>query len=247
MSSTYTRNSNRISSKNISFNKSAAPTSGAANTLNSKQDTLAKQLEILENQHQQILAQAESDRQRMIDDAKKQSLDIERSAYEEGYSQGLKNGQEDGYKDAYEKATEQATLEFESKIKEATDILLSSKSFLTDMAISKKSDIINLSIAIAEKVLLREFEDKDSLNNIFETVLLEIKDKKSLVIKVNPLHKESIEKQIRDLKDEYSLTDDIHVMGLSSIDKGNALIETENGEISVGLEVALESIKTELL
>lgn len=247
MSKTYSRNSNIISSKNISFNKNVAPANASATSNNSLSDTLEKQLEILESQHQQILAQAESDKQRILDDAKKLSLDIEKSAYEEGYSQGLKNGHEDGYKDAYEKAVIDANLEFEDKIKEATDLLLSSKTFVSDLAISKKNEIIGLSIAIAEKVLARELESKDSLEGIFDKTLLEIKDKKSLVIKVNPLYKESIEKKISDLRDELSLTDDIHVMALSSIEKGNVLIESENSTISVGLDVALESIKTELL
>lgn len=250
MALTYSRNSNLLSSKNVSFNKKVAPEQSSATSnkkLSDKQDALEKQLEILENQHKQILAQAESDKQKILDDAKKLSLDIEKTAYEEGYSQGLKNGHEDGYKDAYEKAMQEATLEFESKIKEATDILLSSKSFILDLATTNKNEIINLAITIAEKALLKEVEDKAALDNIFCNALTEMKDRKSLVVKVNPTHKESIEKKVSSLKNELSLTDDIHVMGLSSVDEGNILIESENGTIAAGLDVALENIKAELL
>lgn len=253
MAITYNRNSNLISSKNLSFNKTAAPvypgatSNNSNNKLSEKQSTLEKQIEILENQHKQILAQAEFDKQKILDDAKKLSLDIEKSAYEEGYSQGLKNGHEDGYKEAYEKGLQDATNEMESKLKEATDIFISSKSFVENLAISNKDEIIKLSIVIAEKVLAKELKDENSLDAIFENALLELKDKKSLVIKVNPLHKYSIENKVSKLKDELSLTDDIHIIGLSSINEGDALIETEKGTLSIGISVVLENIKAELL
>lgn len=248
MASTYTRNSNLLSSKNVSFNKKTVlGNSSTKNNLNEKQTTLEKQLEILEMQHMQIVAQAESDKQRILDDAKKASLDIEKTAYEEGYSQGLKNGYEDGYKEAYEKTVEETQFEFDEKIKEATEILLSSKSLVSDFAITKKSEILNLALVIAEQVLSKELKKSKSMDSIFEKALLEVKDKKSLVIKVNPTHKESIEAKIKSLKDELSLTDDIHVMGLSSVKQGDAIIESESGTILVGLNVALDNIKAELL
>ena len=253
MTITYSRNSNLLSSKNVSFSKKVAPvypgatTNNSNNKLSEKQNTLEKQIEILENQHKQILAQAEFDKQKILDDAKKLSLDIEKSVYEEGYAQGLKNGYEDGYKEAYEKGLQDASNDMESKLKEATDILLSSRSFVENLAISNKDEIINLSIAIAEKVLAKELKSKKSLDAIFENALLEVKDKKSLVIKVNPLYKSSVESKVSKLKDELSLTDDIHIIGLSSINEGDALIESENGTLAVGLNVVLENIKTELL
>lgn len=248
MAVTYSRNSKLLSSKNISFNKRAElENSNKNNALNDKQNALKKQLEIIDNQHKQILAQAESDKQKILEDAKKLSLDIEKKAYENGYTQGLKNGHEDGYKEAYEKGLKESSLEFESKIKEATEILLSSKSFVSDLAISSKDEIINLAIIIAERVLAKELKDKKALDSIFENALIEVKNKKSLVIKVNPLYKKSIEEKVDSLKEELSLTDDIHIMGLSSINEGDALIESENGTISVGLNVVLDNIKTELL
>lgn len=252
MSLTYSRNSNRISSKNVSFKKGVAPENSSAthnnsNKLSDKKSALEKQLEIIDNQHKQILAQAESDKQRILEDAKKLSLDIEKKAYEEGYTQGLKNGHEDAYKDAYEKGIQEINAQYDTKIKEATDILLSSKSFVCDLAISNKDEIINLAMTIAKKALGKELKDEKALDSIFENALLEVKDRKSLVIKVNPLYKESIEKQVEGLKEELSLTDNIHIMGLSSIDEGDVLIESESGTILTGLNVALDNIKAELL
>lgn len=250
MALTYTRNSNLLSSKNVSFNKKPVLDKTKSNTdaiLNEKQIALEKQLEVLELQHSQILAQAESDKQKILDDAKKASIDIEKNAYEEGYSQGLKNGYEDGYKEAYDKTVEETQFEYEEKIKEATDILLSTKSFVADLALSKKSEILNLSLVIAEQVLAKEFKKPKSMDALFEKALNEVKDKKSLVIKINPIHEDSIKSKVKSLKDEFSLTDDIHVIGLSSVNQGDAIIETESGSILVGLSVTLDNIKAELL
>ena len=112
---------------------------------------------------------------------------------------------------------------------------------------SKKNEILNLALTIAEQILSKELKKSKSMDSLFEKALLEVKDRKSLVIKVNPIHKESIEAKIKALKDELSLTDDIHVMGLSSVNQGDAIIESESGTVLVGLNVALENIKAELL
>lgn len=245
------RNSNILSSKNVIFNK---PTeyehSNFSNTsinLNDKQLALIEQLNILEKQHEQIIAQAESDKQRILDDAKRASVDIEKNAYEDGYSQGVKNGYEDGYKEAYEKAIDDAKTEVEVKIQEATDILLSSKSIISDYALSKRDEIIDLALSIAQQVLAKEIAKPDSMDAIFEKAIFEAKDRKSLVIKVNNQNRNTIEEIVSSLKDELSLTDDIHIISLSSIKEGDAIIESENGSITVGISVALENIKAELL
>ena len=246
------RTSNLLSSKNLVFNK----TTQESKNLNNKEDfinlsdkhlALIEQLNILEKQHEQIVAKAESDKQKILDDAKEASIIIEKNAYEDGYSQGLKNGYEDGYKEGYNKVLSDTKIEVEAKIKEATDILLSSKSLIVDYAVEKKSEIINLALSIAETVLAKEIKKTNSVNSIFEKAILEMKDKKSLVIKVNPKNKESMEKTINSFKEELSLTDDIRIISLSSINEGDAIIESENGSVIVGVSVALENIKAELL
>lgn len=252
MSYKYSRNSNLLSSKNVIFNKHIKkqkelnPKESSID-LSDKHLALIQQLDVLEKQHEQILAQAESDKQKILNDAKRASIDIEKNAYEDGYSQGLKNGYEDGYKEAYNKALEETEAIVEAKIKEATEILLSSKSILTDYAMDNKSEILNLAVSIAEQVLAKEIEKSNSMDAIFENAILEIKDKKSLVIKINPKNKESMENKINALKDELSLTDDIHIISLSSVEEGDVIIESENGTILAGISVALENIKAELL
>lgn len=246
------RNSNVLSSKNVIFSK---PTqeyehsnfTKSTTALNTKQLALIEQLEIIEKQHEQIIAQAETDKQKILEDAKRASIDIEKNAYEEGYSQGLKNGFEDGYKEAYDKALSEAQVEIDSKIQEATEILLSSKDIISDYALSNKDEIINLAMTIAEKVLAKEIEKPESIDAIFEKALLEVKDKKSLVVKVNSNNRKTMEDIINSFKDELSLTDDIHIVTLSSIKDGDVVIETENGIITTGINVALENIKSELL
>ena len=252
MSYRNSRNSNLLSSKNVVFNMHIQEQANLnyredLRNLSDKHLALIEQLNILEKQHEQILAQAESDKQRILDDAKRASIDIEKNAYEDGYSQGLKNGYDDGHKEAYNKILEETKNEVEAKIKEATDILLSSKSIVKDYAMDKKSEILSLALSIAEQVLAKEIQKPDSMDSIFEKAILEIKEKKSLVVKVNPNNKKSMENTINSLKEELSLTDDIHIISLSSVSEGDAIIESENGTVVVGISVALENIKSELL
>ena len=240
----YGANRNLLSSSNVTLNKAEKKsTSNSQNTLDERQDFLEAQLAIIEKQHNQILEQAESDKQRILEDAKKMSLSIEKTAYDEGYSQGLKNGYEDGHK----KALKDAFSECKLKIDEATNILLSSKNLVKELADNNKEEIIKLAISIAEHVLSKEVKDKEALEAIFNNIASELENKKSIVIKVNPIHKDSIERQVKSLKNEYSLTDDIHILAIYSVKEGNAIIELDDGTISVGYDTVIENIKAELL
>jgi flagellar assembly protein FliH len=248
MAQTYTRNSNILSFKDVSFAKPVVlEEPETANPLTVKQTEIERQLLKLEKQHKEMLVQTETDKQKILEEAKKASLEIEKNAYEEGYAQGLKNGHEDGYKEAYDKRMEETKEEFDSMIDEATKILLSSQSLVSDYALTKKEEIINLSLNIASQILAKELKKTSSMDALFEKALIEVKDRKTLVIKVNPKYKDSITKQISSLKDELSLTNDINVLGISSIQEGDLIIESEKGTVVTGVDTAFENIKAELL
>ena len=61
------------------------------------------------------------------------------------------------------------------------------------------------------------------------------------------MYKDNIEKEFELFKEETSLKSSVFVIADDSIDKGNAIIQKENGRIIVGIDCAMEKLKEELL
>lgn len=200
-----------------------------------------------ENRYEEIIKTAQDERLKIIEDSKNEALDIEKKAYEKGHSQGVKNGYEDGYKEAYEDNIEKAKIEANKIIENANDILFEAKEHVTNYMKENKENILNLSISIAEKVLKEKFTDISYMDNMLINIIEEYELKENFVIKVNPLYKESLDKQIIELKESYKVNGDVFVLGDESIEEGNAVIDTLKGKLIIGIDCVIDKVKEELL
>ena len=110
-----------------------------------------------------------------------------------------------------------------------------------------KKNILAMGISIAEKVLRRKFEDEESMDLLILDVIKEYELKENFVIRVNSIYKESLDKQILELKESQSIDKNVFVVCDESIEKGNALIESLKGKLIVGIDDVLNKVKEELL
>ena len=236
-----------ISSKNISIGKRVElnPFNSTQN-LQKKAEDIEKHILQVESQHNQILKQLEFEKNKIIENTKNLSQQIEKDAYQKGYEEGQANGYEDGYKEAYDENIERARFESEAILQEASQTLLQVNQSMEKYIKENKANIINLALSIAEQVLREKFEDVDSMNTLVEKAILEYRAKKSIVIKVNPLYKEELVKKTKSLKEVHNITDDIFVLGYEGIEKGNVIIETEKGSIASGIDTVLDTLRKEL-
>ncbi|MFR1075495.1 MAG: hypothetical protein ACLSEL_03135, partial [Romboutsia timonensis] len=78
-------------------------------------------------------------------------------------------------------------------------------------------------------------------------VIKEYELKENFVILVNPIYKESLDKQILELKENNLINKDVFILSDESVDKGNALIESLNGKLVIGIDDVIGKIKEELL
>ena len=60
-------------------------------------------------------------------------------------------------------------------------------------------------------------------------------------------NKESLDKQILELKENSLINKDVFILSDESVDKGNALIESLNGKLVIGIDDVIGKIKEELL
>jgi flagellar assembly protein FliH len=200
-----------------------------------------------EQRYEQIIKKAQEERFKIIEASKSEALGIEKKAYEQGHNQGLKNGYEDGYKEAYEDNIEKAKLEASEIIENANDTLFEAKEHVLSYMKENKERILDLSISIAEQVLREKFNDTSSMNSILINIIEEYELKENVVVKVNPLYKESLDNQIIELKENYKINGDVFILSDESIKQGNAVIDTLKGRLIIGIDTVLDKIKEELL
>lgn len=217
-------------------------------------DRLIREREDIENkikevkeEYEKIFKELEEKREIMISEANEQAKIIEKQAYELGYEQGTKNGYEDGYKEAYEKNVDKAMEESRRIREEGYSTLLEIHNEAEAYIIENKKSILEIGITIAEQVLRDKFEEKDAMNSLLENVIKEFNQKKDLIIKVNPIYIEELQKSVKEMVDRFDLSQKIFVISDGAIEKGNAEIETTGGRLTVGIDSVLEKVKAELL
>ena len=190
--------------------------------------------------------EAKEEYKRVIE-ANENSKVIEKKAYELGYEQGLKNGYEDGYKESYEQNIEKALKESEEIKQEGYNTLLNIKNEAKSYIKENKESIINISISIAEQVLREKFKDVKLMEAMLNNIIAEYDLKNDLVIKVNPLYKEELQKNIDEEISKNNLSQKIFIIPDLGVKEGNAVIETESGKLIVGIDSVLDKVKEELL
>lgn len=211
------------------------------------EEELNTKLKKSEDDYNEIISKAYEEKEEIINIAKEDIKIKEKEAYEKGYSEGRENGYEDGYKEAYDDNIEKAKLDATNIINEAENVLSNAQETVVSYLKENKQNIIDLILTISEKVLREKFKELDSINSLVTTAIGEYELKRNFVIKVNPIYKESLKEQIQFLKATKKVESEVFLLCDSNVEEGNAIIESENGKITVGIDSILERIKEELI
>ncbi|MBO3445069.1 hypothetical protein [Clostridium sp. CCUG 7971] len=215
--------------------------------LTKKDEELKSKILEAENKYKEMLSKANEESLNIIEESKNKASEIEKNAYEQGYNQGSKNGYEDGYKEAYEDNVEKAKTDAENILKNANNVLEEAKNYVIEYLKENKKQILELSVSIAEQVLREKFTETSFMDNMILNVIEEYELKENFIIKTNSIYKESLQKQILELKESYKINGEIFVLGDESVEQGNAIIETSKGKLIIGVDSVLKEIKEELL
>ncbi len=193
-----------------------------------------------------IIEEAQQKKQKIETEAEINAQKVEKEAYEKGYAQGINNGKEDGYKQAYEETIEKAKEEAANIIERAEQILKGAERDYNNYLTSKKNDIIDLALNIAENIVRKKLEKNNSMNELIEEALRLSKGEESVVIKINPSYVDELKKYVDKWKIEYSIKHEIFMLPDDSMEKGNAIIEKNSGVVKIGVDIGMEQIRKAL-
>jgi flagellar assembly protein FliH len=203
-------------------------------------ESLAKNMiENARKQSEAILQKAYEEAKKIQDDASAAAKELQQRAYNEGYSEG----QLEGFNKAYHETIERARAESENIVNNAEELLKSAKDEYDNYVQSKFNELNDLIVAIAEKVLKRQFEDKEAIGNMIYETLEISKGSRSFIIRCNERYVEELKSQIFSWKEQLGFTGDIFVIKDENLELGNAIIDKGNGKIEVGIKFALCRIR----
>lgn len=196
-----------------------------------------------EEMAQEILADAEKKKNEILKSANEKSALMEKKAYETGYLQGKNNGFEDGKKEAYESIVPKAQEEANNIIEKAENVLKNAENNYKEYIEEKQNDILKLAVKIAEQVLRKELVDNGEIANLVNEAIKVSKIEENIIIKCNSVHEEVLKKHIEMWKNKYSISGEIFILPVDSMEPGNAIIEKNNGIVKVGIDTGLEKVK----
>ena len=194
---------------------------GSSGSASSGGKVIKKDVHDAREQKKKILGEAEEEATGIIDKAKADAEKIRSEARDEGYEEG---------------------------IGKLNDLLLEFHRKRDRMIEDSRSDLLRLSVRIAEKVLGRELEEnEDALADIVIKAIRGIRHEKRIQIRVHPDDLEKIRSKRQKLLDEVGAGKELEFQEDRSVSPGGCIVETDLGIIDARLDTQLRVLERALL
>lgn len=202
---------------------------------------------------EELMRQTESERRTVIQMAEAQADDIRQEAREEGrgsgYAEGLRQGMEEGRRKAFDEAQE----ECEAMLDQARLVKVRAKTVLEaaherslSRADRKRSEIIDLSIAIAEKIICAELNAaRELMIGMAEEACQEFKKRKHIIMNVHPVNTELFEASVSAFS-QICPNAEFVILPDEGIEENGCVIESDTTVLDAQVTVQLENIRRAL-
>lgn len=222
-------------------------------------EIIEKLLEEARVKGEEIISKAEEEANKIIESAHKAYEDrldianekakkIYQESKEEGYDAGYEMGLEKGYKEGYEAGYKEGKEEANKLIEEAlcikNDYIKTRSNLLKEL----EQEIIQLVIAIYEKVIYKKVEEDEELivsliaNGIDN---LEVSEKLTIIVSKEDYEMVNRSKDI--ILAKASLINDLEIRVNSNMEKGDCILETSKGSVDVSIKDQLKEVKELLI
>jgi len=210
------------------------------------------------NESEKLLSNAKSEVDKRLQEANKQAQDIkkqtrqkaEESGKEEGFrkgkEEGLKIGKEEGYKKGYQDGISKGKDEYRDAIesikKLANEVLSQRESVLQET----ESDLIELVISIAEKVINEKISKNEVVYNNVKKALEYAINSESILVRINPEDLATLGKYREEFLTIVGESTSFEIIEDENIDKGGCVLDTNLGQIDARISSQMEVIKGSL-
>jgi flagellar assembly protein FliH len=196
---------------------------------------------------QVIKKKAEDEAEKLVSDAK-QSADEMTEKVESEIAEIRKKAEEEGYETGREAGYAEGQVEVERLVQQLHAIIDKTIEKRNDIIDESETQIINLVIMIAKKVVkvISENQKNVVVNNVIQA-LRKLKSRGEVLIKVNLADVELTSEHIKDFMRMVENIRSVTVVEDSTVDRGGCIIETDFGEIDARISSQLHEIEEKIL
>lgn len=212
-----------------------------------------------QKKYKYIITKAKKEAEKIIDSAYKEYENNLNKAYEKaksileehqqiGYEKGYQIGKEEGFRKGYDDGYKQGKEEAQKIINEALKIKEEYINKNNQLLKEAEKDIVNLVIEIYEKVLYKKVnEEKELIVSLVENGIKDLEIKGKLTIIVSKYDYETVVENKSLILAKATLIDDIEIRVDNDMAKGDCILETNKGDINIGISSQMKEIKELIL
>ena len=205
------------------------------------EETDAKAQQIManaESKSQVVIQAANTEAETIIENAKKKAEKEYEAIKNQAYEEGFKKGEQDGLYKFQKDAT--------NGIKSLETLASSSFDIKKNIIDSASRDIVDLVIAIADKVCHQQF-DEEVLHNITLDAIKQLNDKENITIIVNPALVENINNLASKFREEIPKLKTLKILEDNSLSADGVIIETPDTRLDSRISVQIAEIAEKML
>lgn len=200
---------------------------------------------------QKMIAEAEQQRVALIEAAGAQVDEMLAAARQEAErlkSEAYETGKDSGYKEGYEHGCDSAREQMRQAVHEANQkaehTIRLAENELKDIVSNAEKKILELSMAIVQKVLPQHFIDVPQIVlPLIKSALEKVKDQNSIVLRVAPEDYEMTLMARNEFQMMIEGEERIMITEDQTLQRGGCVIETANGNVDARLSTQLELLK----
>ncbi len=190
-----------------------------------------------------LVAAARDKAAAMIAAAGEEADSVRREAYDEGY----RHGYDEGLARGEAAGMEQARGAIDDAAAQADRILALARQQADEALAAAERQIVELSLAVAAKVLAREVaEDPAVILPIVKAALAKVEDQERITIRVHPDCYELVLAARPDLQASLTRANNVAVTADSALKAGDCIVETPFGTVDARIDTQLELVKAAL-
>lgn len=204
-------------------------------------ETDAKAQQIIanaENKSQVVIQTANTEAETIIENAKKKAEKEYEAIKKQAYEEGFKKGEQDGLYKFQNDASE--------GLKSLDTLAASSFELKKNIIDSASRDIVDLVIAIADKVCHQKFNEK-VLYKITLDAIKKLNDKENITIIVNPVLVDNINNLTSKFREEIPKLQSLKILEDNSLSADGVIVETPSTRLDSRVSVQIAEIAEKML
>jgi len=194
----------------------------------------------------ELVRLAEAECNAIISRARDEAAEAVESDRKKAYESGYKAGAEDGYKDGFEAGILESGKESQNAINAAKEVLKAAHVASREYIASTETEIIELSVKIAESVIKKELQLDDSIIvGIAKASLAEVRDRKQIVISAGKRESIILQNHLNELR-EICPNGVFTILKDETVQDGGCIVETDIHVIEATVDSQLENVRNAL-